>query len=87
MTRPTSKSPLRKCAGCNAMKPKSELLRVVRTPEGQFFLDLKGKADGRGAYVCKEEACFKRLLKTKGLERSFKGRVPQELYKELEEVI
>lgn len=78
------KIPLRKCAGCNEMKPKKELVRVLRTDEG-IVIDLTGKQNGRGAYLCRDKACLEKAVKTKGIERSLKTPVPSELYKELEE--
>lgn len=78
------KIPLRKCTGCNEMKSKKELIRVVRDDEGKFFLDFTGKKAGRGAYVCPEIACLEKAHKNKGLERSFKTAVPKEIYADLE---
>ena len=62
------------------MKPKRELLRVVRSPEGAVTLDLRGKASGRGAYVCPNPECLKRAVKTKALSRAFETEIPQEVY-------
>ena len=82
------KVPLRKCTGCNEMKPKRELVRVVRSPEGEISLDLTGKKPGRGAYVCKDPACLKLARKAKRFERAFSSPIPDEVYdlmeKELE---
>lgn len=64
------KVPLRMCVGCREMKPKKELLRVVRTPEGAASLDTTGKKSGRGAYVCKDKQCMARALKQRQLERA-----------------
>ena len=80
----TKKTPMRMCSGCREMKPKIELIRVVRTPEGKIMVDNSGKVSGRGAYVCKNEECLKKLRKTKGLERSLKIAIPQEVYDKLE---
>lgn len=63
------KIPLRMCVGCREMKPKRELIRVVRSPEGEVSIDPVGKKPGRGAYVCRQEACLKRAIKQKQLER------------------
>ena len=84
------KIPMRKCVGCGEMKPKKELLRVLRTDEEGFVLDTTGKKNGRGAYICYSRDCFQKAVKNKGLERSFKQAVPAEVYghleKEMEEI-
>lgn len=72
--------PMRQCVGCREMKPKKELIRVVRSPEGGISLDFRGKAPGRGAYVCPDMACLKRAIKSKALERGFETAIPQEIY-------
>ncbi len=72
--------PMRQCVGCREMKPKIELIRVVKSPEGQISLDFRGKAPGRGAYVCPDMACLKRAIKSKALERGFETAIPQEIY-------
>ncbi|MDF2877436.1 MAG: YlxR family protein [Clostridia bacterium] len=77
------KIPLRKCTGCNEMKNKKEMIRIVRSNEGQFSLDFHGKKPGRGAYICKNIACLNLAEKNKGLERSFKTVVDKEIYTEL----
>lgn len=74
------KIPLRQCLGCREMKPKKELLRVVRSAEGEISLDLRGKANGRGAYVCPNTACLKKAIKAKALSRAFDTEIPQEIY-------
>ena len=74
------KIPLRKCMGCNEMKPKKELVRVVRSPEGEISLDLKGRKPGRGAYVCHDPACLTKARTGKQFERSFACRIPDEIY-------
>ena len=79
------KIPMRQCLGCREMKPKRELIRAVRSPEGQVSLDFKGKAQGRGAYICPNAQCLKKAIKAKALERAFSARIPEELYKALEE--
>ena len=81
----TRKIPLRKCTGCQEMKDKRELIRIVRNDEGVFSLDATGKKPGRGAYICKSEECLNKAKKSKGLERSFKTAVPEEVYLSLAE--
>jgi predicted RNA-binding protein YlxR (DUF448 family) len=77
------KMPMRMCVGCRVMRPKKEMLRVVRSTEGQVSIDPTGKAAGRGAYICKDIACLERAIKTRGLERAFEQRVEPELYETL----
>ena len=79
------KIPLRQCVGCREMKPKKELIRVVRSPEGDVSLDFKGKLPGRGAYVCPDEACLTRARKSRALERAFSAQLPAEVYEALEQ--
>lgn len=79
------KIPMRLCIGCGEMKNKKELMRILHTPEDTFVLDVTGKKNGRGAYLCKSEECLKMAIKSKGLERSFKMNIPQEVYAALEE--
>ena len=74
------KIPMRQCLGCREMKPKKELIRVVRSPEGEISLDFRGKANGRGAYVCPDAACLKKAIKAKALERAFETAIPEEIY-------
>ena len=81
------KTPMRKCAGCDEMKDKKQLVRVVRTPEGEFMLDFTGKKSGRGVYVCKNRSCLEAAHKKRGLERSLNCAVPLEIYLELLESI
>ena len=78
------KIPMRKCVGCGEMKQKKELMRVLRTEENQFCVDTKEKKNGRGAYLCHSVECFKKAVKNKGLERSFKQSIPPEVYDRLE---
>jgi len=82
------KIPMRKCTGCGQMKPKREMIRVILTPDDKIELDLTGKKNGRGAYVCKDKECLLTAIKTKGIERSLKVKVPDEvaqaLFEELE---
>lgn len=79
------KIPQRQCLGCREMKNKRDLIRVVRSPEGDISLDFKGKKSGRGAYVCPDPACLARVRKSKALERAFKTAIPPEVYAALEE--
>ena len=79
------KIPLRKCTGCQEMKSKKELIRVVKNDEGVISLDFTGKKQGRGAYICPDMECFEKARKNKGLERSFKCAVPKEVYDQLRE--
>ncbi len=79
----TKKIPLRRCTGCNEMKEKKELVRIVKSDESGYFLDASGKKSGRGAYVCKNKECLQKAHKSRGLERSFKAPVPKEVYEEL----
>lgn len=74
------KNPMRQCLGCREMKPKKELIRVVKSPEGEISLDFKGKANGRGAYVCPNAGCLKKAVKAKALERAFSCQIPQEVF-------
>ena len=79
------KIPLRQCLGCREMKPKKELIRVVRSPEGEITLDFKGRANGRGAYLCPDPGCLKKAIKARALERAFSAQVPAEVYESLSE--
>lgn len=78
------KVPMRKCVGCQEMKSKKEMLRVIRTQEGEFLLDATGKKNGRGAYICPSSECLAKAIRQKGLERSFKQAIPQDVYEMLE---
>ena len=78
------KIPMRQCIGCREMKSKRELLRILRTPEGQFVIDTTGKKNGRGAYICRSKDCLLQARKNRGLERSFKMSIPNEVYDTLE---
>ena len=71
--------PLRQCLGCREQKPKNQLIRVVRSPEGAGSLDFRGKAPGRGAYLCRDAACLKKALKSKALERALNVPIPEEI--------
>lgn len=78
------KIPSRQCVGCNEMKNKKELLRVIKTPEGEIVLDSTGKKNGRGAYICQSVACFQKAKQSKALEKSLKTSIPAQIYDELE---
>ncbi len=78
------KIPVRQCVGCREHRPKPELLRVVRSPEGEVSLDFKGKKPGRGAYLCPNADCLKRARKSRALERAFSALLPDEVWAELE---
>ena len=80
-----NKIPMRQCVGCREMKEKKELIRVVKSPEGEISLDFKGKKNGRGAYICPSAECLSRAKKSRALERAFSSQIPEEIYKRLEE--
>lgn len=80
----TKKVPQRMCIGCGEMKNKKEMIRILKTPEGEFVLDATGRKNGRGAYVCQSMDCLQKAMKSKGLERSFKMAIPKEVYETLE---
>lgn len=79
------KEKIRMCIVCRAQSDKKTLLRIVKNKEGQIFVDKTGKANGRGAYVCKDKDCFQKLCKQKALNRAFKCDVPQEVYQKIGE--
>lgn len=79
------KIPLRKCTGCQEMKNKKELIRIVRSDEGEISVDTTGKKAGRGAYICPCVECLEKARKSKGIERSFKCAVPAEVYEKLKQ--
>jgi len=79
------KIPMRQCLGCREMKPKRELIRAVRAPDGGISLDFKGKAPGRGAYVCRSKQCLQKAIKARALERAFNTAIPEEVYAALTE--
>ena len=81
------KIPLRQCIGCGEMKSKKEMIRVIKTAEDQILLDATGRKNGRGAYLCPSMECFKKAVKGRGLERSFKMAIPREVYETLEKEI
>lgn len=77
------KIPMRMCVGCREMKPKKELLRIVKSPEGAIGFDRIGKAPGRGAYICKSAICLERAVKQRQLERTFEQKIDQTIYEQL----
>ena len=79
------KIPMRKCLGCNEMKPKKELIRAVKSPEGEISLDLTGKKSGRGAYICPDKSCFQKARKAKRLERALEAQSPESVYDLMDE--
>ena len=80
----TRKIPLRRCLGCNEQKPKQELLRVVRSPEGEISLDFTGKKSGRGAYICRNVKCLKKAVKSHRIDKNLECTVPDEVYENME---
>ena len=81
------KIPMRTCIGCREEKPKKDMLRIVKNAEGEIRLDFSGKLAGRGAYICNNEACVKRLAKYKLLNKAFSAPVGDEIYKAIEEEV
>ncbi len=79
--------PLRRCTGCQEMKNKKEMMRILRTTEGEIVLDATGRKNGRGAYICRSMGCFEKAVKNHGLERSLKAKVPEEAYADLKKEI
>lgn len=75
--------PLRQCIGCREMKMKTELVRVIKTPDDQVCLDKTGKMNGRGAYICHNKECFEKAVKSKGIERSLKIAIPDYIYQSI----
>ena len=84
MEQKVRKIPMRQCRGCNEHKPKAELLRVVRSPEGDISLDFTGRKNGRGAYVGRKLACLKKARKSRRIERELGVEIPEEVYEALE---
>ena len=80
----TKKIPMRMCLGCGEMKPKRELIRVVKSKEGDISLDLTGKKSSRGAYICKSVECFEKARKTRKFERSFSCMISEDIYNSME---
>ncbi|KHO39409.1 RNase P modulator RnpM [Clostridium tetani] len=83
----TRKIPQRMCTGCMEMKPKKELIRVVRNKEGEVSIDLTGKKSGRGAYICKDVNCLQKSFKTRRLEKNLEATISEELFNKLKEEI
>lgn len=81
------KVPMRQCLGCNEHKPKREMIRVVRTPEGAVELDFVGKKSGRGAYICPKRSCFAKARKSKRIENVLEVKLPEEIYDAMEKSI
>lgn len=81
------KIPMRMCTGCMEMKPKKELIRVVKSKENEISIDLVGKKPGRGAYVCKDRACLEKAFKTKRLSRNLETPISEEIYDELQKAV
>lgn len=91
------KIPMRMCTGCGEMKPKKELVRVVKAPQkedengnlppAEISLDLTGKKPGRGAYLCRDAECFKKARKSRRFEKAFSCKIPEEVYDKMEEEI
>ena len=77
------KIPMRQCLGCNEHKPKKELLRVVRGPEGDISLDFTGKKSGRGAYICRDVGCLKKAAKSRRIDRNLECTIPEEVYEKM----
>lgn len=84
---PQKKIPMRMCVGCREMKPKKELLRVAKPEDGDAHIDLKGKAKGRGAYVCPSEECLKKAMKSRALEKALECQISEEVFGTLKEQI
>ncbi|MGN0587700.1 MAG: RNase P modulator RnpM [Oscillospiraceae bacterium] len=80
----TRKIPMRMCLGCNEMKPKRDLIRVVRSPEGEVSIDLTGKKSGRGAYICRSCECFEKARKARRFEKAFSCKISDEVYDTME---
>jgi len=81
------KVPMRKCIGCQEMKNKKEMMRILKTTEEEVVLDTTGKKNGRGAYICFSRECFAKAVRSKALERSLKMNIPQEVYESLKKEI
>ena len=81
----TKHVPMRMCNGCGEMKSKKELVRVVKSKEGEIWLDLTGKKAGRGAYICSNLECMQKARKARRLEKAFSARIPDEIYDEMEQ--
>ncbi len=77
------KIPMRKCNGCGEQKPKKELVRIVKSPDGEVSLDLTGKASGRGAYICNDAECLKKARKSHRIDKAFEIAIPDEVYEQM----
>lgn len=77
------KIPMRKCNGCGEQKPKKELVRIVKSPDGEVSLDLTGKASGRGAYICNNAECLKKARKSHRIDKAFEIAIPDEVYEQM----
>ena len=84
MEKKIKKIPMRQCMGCNEHKPKAELMRVVRDPEGQISLDFVGKKSGRGAYICRDIKCLRKARKSKRIDKNLDITIPEEVYDRME---
>lgn len=87
MEQKVRKIPVRQCLGCNEHKPKREMLRVIRTPEGEVLLDFTGKRSGRGAYICHRLSCLKKARKSKRIDRALECSIPEEIYDSMEQAL
>ena len=85
MEKKVRKIPMRQCMGCNEHKPKIELLRVVRSPEGEISLDFTGKKSGRGAYLCRDIKCLRRARKSRRIDKNLDCSIPEEVYDQMEQ--
>ncbi len=85
MEKKVKKIPMRRCLGCNEHKPKAELLRVVRDPEGGISLDFRGKKSGRGAYICRDVKCLKKARKSHRIDKDLECTIPDEVYDAMEQ--
>ena len=77
------KIPTRKCVGCGEMRDKKDMIRVIKTPEGEICLDVTGRANGRGAYICNSAECLKKAVKNRGLEKSLKAQIPEDILEQM----
>lgn len=87
MVNKPKKQPMRLCTGCGEMKPKRELVRVVKSKEGDIDLDLTGRANGRGAYICSQLSCLQKARKARRFEKAFSCKIPDEVYDRMEEAL
>lgn len=87
MEQKVRKIPVRQCLGCNEHKPKKEMLRVLRTPDGEIILDFTGKKSGRGAYICPKTSCLKRARKSRRIDRALECDIPDEVYDAMERAL